>query len=169
MEHQTRYLNSLKICLVCSHGGHLVEMLRLIEAFEGRNYILITQRRKYSIKLPGASKVYIIPYLVPNFKYKYGSILFILINLIIETFAELIILLKERPDVFISTGSEIAIPIFYMAKLLGKKVVFVESLCRIDELSVSAKVLYPIVDLLLVQWKSLLVKYPKAQYKGRIV
>ena len=161
--------NRLKICLVCSQGGHLTEMMRLREAFEEHVYILITQKRKYSVRLPGASAVYLVPCLIPNFKHRYISRLFLIINLIMNIIAEFIILLKERPDIVVTTGSEIAIPISYMAKSFRKKIVFIESLCRIDELSVSAKILYPIVDLLLVQWQSLQKKYPKARYEGRII
>ena len=162
-------MNSLKICLVCSHGGHLIEMLKLTEAFKGHRVFLVTQKREYSVTLHDIHKVYLIPYLVPDFHHKYISRLFLLVEMIIETLFELIILLKERPDIVISTGSEIAIPIFYMAKILRKRVIFIESLCKVNELSSSAKLIYPIVDLLLVQWEPLLKRYSKAKYVGRVI
>ncbi|MFX1517989.1 MAG: PssD/Cps14F family polysaccharide biosynthesis glycosyltransferase [Promethearchaeota archaeon] len=159
----------LKICLVCSHGGHLMQMLSLKEAFRGHDFFLVTHKRRYSVPLDDIPKVYLIPYLFPDFQHKYISRIVLFVDMVMETLAEFIILLKERPDIVISTGSEIAIPIFYMAKSLRKKVVFIESLHRVSDLSGSAKIVYPIVDLLLVQWESLLERYSKAIYVGRVI
>ena len=53
---------------------------------------------------------------------------------------------------------------------LGKtKIIYVESICRVETLSMSGKILYHIADHMLVQWQSLLTKYPKCQYIGRVV
>jgi len=146
-----------------------MEMLRLKEAFIGHSFFLVTHRRRYSMPLDDIPKVYLIPYIYMDFQRKYISKLLLFIDILIESFFELAVLLKERPDVVISTGSEIAIPISYMAKCLGKKVIFIESLHRVNELSGSARVIYPIADLLLVQWESLIDKYAKVKYAGRVI
>lgn len=49
------------------------------------------------------------------------------------------------------------------------KIVYVESICRVETLSMSAKLLYNFADSLLVQWPELTLKYPKCQYIGRLV
>ena len=51
----------------------------------------------------------------------------------------------------------------------GVKVIYVESICRVETLSLSAKLLYYLADHLLVQWPSLQAKYPRTQYIGRLV
>jgi UDP-N-acetylglucosamine:LPS N-acetylglucosamine transferase len=80
------------------------------------------------------------------------------------------ILRRENPDIVISTGSEIAIPVFYTAKLLRIKTMFIESLCRVEEPSLSGKIVYPVSDVFLVQWKQLLPKFgKKAQYWGNVL
>ncbi|MCK5494657.1 MAG: capsular biosynthesis protein, partial [Candidatus Omnitrophica bacterium] len=81
------------------------------------------------------------------------------------------ILIKERPDVIISTGGgEIAVPFSYIGKLLGAKVIFIETLARITAPSGGGKLVYPVADLFLVQWESLLQKYGnKAKYWGKII
>jgi UDP-N-acetylglucosamine:LPS N-acetylglucosamine transferase len=80
------------------------------------------------------------------------------------------ILWHEKPDLIVSTGSEIAIPVFYIAKLLGIKTIFIESLCRVEEPSLSGKIVYPVSDVFLVQWKQLLSKFgKKAQYWGNVL
>jgi UDP-N-acetylglucosamine:LPS N-acetylglucosamine transferase len=80
------------------------------------------------------------------------------------------ILHKERPHVIVSTGAEIAIPVFYTAKLLRIKTIFIESWCRVNKPSIAGKIVYPIADVFFVQWKQLLKKYgKKAKYEGAVI
>lgn len=81
------------------------------------------------------------------------------------------ILIKEKPDLIVSTGGgEIAVPFSYIGKLLGAKVIYIETLARIRAPSGGGKLVYPVVDLFLVQWESLLQKYGnKAKYWGKII
>jgi hypothetical protein len=63
-------------------------------------------------------------------------------------------------------------PICYVAflyKLLGlldADIVFVESFCRVQHLSITGKLLYHIADRFIVQWPSLARQYPRAEYLG---
>jgi len=79
------------------------------------------------------------------------------------------IFFKEKPDVIITTGGGIAIPISFLGKLMRKKIGFIESSSRVKTPSLTGKILYPIADLFLVQWKCLLKRYgKKARYEGRV-
>ena len=150
----------IKICLVCSHGGHFAEMMQLIKAFENHNYFFATYRSEATKNLENA---YFLEFKDWDLKGKVlqikniGKVLFILI--------------KERPNIIVSTGGgEIAVPFCYIGKLLGSKVIFIETLARITTPSGGGKLIYPISDLFLVQWESLLSKYgSKAKYWGRII
>ena len=80
------------------------------------------------------------------------------------------VLREQRPDVVVSTGSEIAIPVFYLAKLLGMKTVFIETCSRVQMPTGTGRLVYPISDVFLVQWPEMLSSYgPKAQYKGGLL
>lgn len=80
------------------------------------------------------------------------------------------ILLHEKPHLIVSSGSEIAIPFFYLAKLLPVKTLFIESCCRVATPSSTGKMVYPVADVFLVQWRQLLNSYgPKARYEGGIL
>jgi len=146
----------MKICLVCSHGGHLTEILQLKEAFEGHETFFITYDSPRT----------------QSFEHKY-----LLQNidtnplLMVRAFlSTLRILLKEKPKLIVSTGSEIAIPAFYLAKLLGIKTIFIETWTRFIEPSGTGRVVYPVADVFLVQWERLLDKYgKKAKYEGAII
>lgn len=161
----------MKVCLVCSPAGHLTEMLELKDAFHSHEFFLMTYEEKF-LNLPkNIRKIYFIKNLL------IGSVDTNLINklllffaqMLMATIKEFIVLLKERPTIIISTGSEIAIPIFYMGKVLGKKVVFVESVCRVCDFSGTGKIVYPIADEFFVQWEKLAKKYKKARYEGSII
>lgn len=160
---------SLKICLVCSHGGHLTEMLRLMDAFEGQKAFLITYDEKTTRGVRTANPIrnYLIK--IRNTKIFQLNFFQFLLHMIYITLEELKIFLKERPDIIVSTGSEIAIPICYLGKFLGKKIIFIESLSRVNDLSRTGKLIYPIATLFLVQWNHLTTKYKKARYEGRVL
>ena len=72
-------------------------------------------------------------------------------------------------------GPGTCVPICISALLLGilgiKKViiVYVESICRVEHLSLSGKILFHLSDYFIVQWPTLKEKYPKSVYLGRIV
>ena len=151
---------TLKLCLVCSPGGHLAEMERLLPAFEGKDYFFVTHGSQYSRHL---SRAYLIPYRQGYIRERITWLTTILVALRI--------LLKERPDVVISTGGgEIAIPFCYAGKLLGARVVFIETLARVTTRSAAGRLIYPIADLFVVQWQSLLKLYGnKAQYWGNVL
>ena len=83
-------------------------------------------------------------------------------------FRSLYIMLKESPDVVIATGALITFPFCFYAKLLGKKVVFIESFARVHDTSLTGRIVYKFADLFIVQWESLLKCYPDAVYAGSI-
>ena len=79
--------------------------------------------------------------------------------------------MKEKPDIIVSDGGgEIAVPFCYIGKILGSKIIFIESLAKITTPTAAAKFINPIADLFLVQWKILLNKFgKKAKYWGSIL
>ncbi|XP_078416950.1 UDP-N-acetylglucosamine transferase subunit ALG14 isoform X2 [Cetorhinus maximus] len=57
-------------------------------------------------------------------------------------------------------------------RILGMKktlIIYIESICRVETLSLSGKILYNLSDYFFVQWSTLQEKYPKAIYLGRLV
>lgn len=145
-----------KICLVCSYGGHLTQILNLMNAFKDNEVFFITYNserakalkyRKYLLENIGLSPV----------------------RMFSSFFKFLKIFMKENPKVIISTGSEIAIPAFLLAKILGIKTIFIESVSRIRNLSGTGKFVYPIADLFFVQWEQLAKQYKKARYAGGLI
>ena len=147
----------MKIALVCSFGGHLTELQAISEAFEGHETFYITYenfrtreitKRKYLMESIDTD-----PWMMTKAFVRIGTIM-----------------LKERPDVVVSTGSEIAIPAFVWARLLRAETIFIESWCRVSTRSKTGRIVYPLSDLFLVQWPELIDKYgDKAKHEGAVL
>lgn len=146
----------------------MTQALRVLEAFERHDCFAVIQDfpTVHNIQLKGFRKTYQLP-LWLQYSWPAGVIL----TLIWNSFLLFGILLKERPKVLFSTGAEIAIPAFYLAKVLFRtKLIFLESLTRIEKPSLTGKWLYPITDLFLVQEPDLLPFYgPKAVFQGNLL
>lgn len=99
---------------------------------------------------------------------KKESALFIIPRLAVCTIQSFFVLLRARPNVILSTGPGIAGPISIWGKLFGKKVIFVESWCRVTSESWPGKLLYPIADRFYIQWPEEKKNYPKGIYVGRL-
>ncbi len=149
----------MKICLVCSHGGHLTEMLQVMKAFEGQEVFFATYHSSREEELKGIAKVYSME--------NVGTNIFRMLRCVPWA---LRILWKEKPGVIISLGAEIAIPFFFLSRLLRIKTVFIESWCRVTSPSRTGRIVYPVSDVFLVQWEQLLQVYgSKAEYHGAVL
>ena len=146
-----------KIGLICSAGGHFTEMLQLWEAFESHPVFLVTYTEKTTVNLKNAY------HLVNIARSPYAFI--------VGLIKILRIFIKERPDILFSTGSEIAIPSFYLGKFLFRaKLIYLECSAQVYQASLTGRCIYPITDLFLVQWEPLLKRYGgKAKFVGGLI
>ena len=78
------------------------------------------------------------------------------------------ILRKERPDLIISAGAAPAVPFFFIGKMMGAKLIYIETFDRINKASLSGKLCYKISDLFIVQWEQMKEVFPKAVYYGSL-
>jgi len=147
----------MKICLACSAGGHLSEMLQLKEFYNKYEHYFVTFKRADSKSLSNNEKVHFIARPGRN-----------PVATIINFFQSLNLLLKEKPDLVIATGADVSVFSCIWGKLLGKKIVYIESFCRPSKPSISGRIVYPFSDLFIVQWKEVWKYYKKAKFGGSI-
>mmetsp|Transcript_19466 Transcript_19466/g.48496 ORF Transcript_19466/g.48496 Transcript_19466/m.48496 type:complete len:184 (+) Transcript_19466:214-765(+) len=83
-------------------------------------------------------------------------------------FALWLVGIQVQPDLVLVNGPGTCLPIAVSAFFFriigwktGTKIVFVESFCRVNSLSLTGKLLYPIADLFAVCWEQLQEKYPR--------
>jgi len=77
--------------------------------------------------------------------------------------------IKERPDVVITTGSLPLAITCLCAKLFGAKIAWIDSIANIERFSLSGQMIRPFADLFLTQWAQLAEKYTDVEYAGALV
>ena len=150
---------SKKIALVCSSGGHLFQLYSLKEFWQDKDRLWISFPTPDAQFILKDEKVFW-AYYPTNRNIR---------NLVKNLFFAWNILKKEKPEFVISTGAGISVPFIFAAKIFSITTIYIESLTRTKSLSLSGKMVYPIVDKLFVQWPELTQKYKKAQYAGDVM
>lgn len=149
----------MKVALVCSHGGHFTETVQILDAFADHDIFFATYHSSREEDVRAIAPAYFTDNIGASYR-----------RMFLAFFWALDVLRREKPDVVVSLGSEIAIPFFVWAKLLGIRTLFIESWCRVENLSKTGRLLYPIADEFWVQWPQLQsVGGSKARYKGSVV
>lgn len=151
-----------KIMFICSAGGHLTEILKIDSIFKKYNYILVTEKNKISTKLKNK---YNIEYLMYGSRYYPFKYLFIFT---FNFFKSIYLFIKHNPDLIYTTGAHTCVVICYLAKLCKRKIIFVEVFDRINNPTLSGKLVHKIADVFIVQHKELLKEYKNSKYIGGI-
>ena len=152
----------MKVLFIASTGGHLTELLQLKSLFEVTDFSLITEKTKSTLSLRElyGKKV---DYLVFGTKDHLLSYPF---KFFWNVLKSIYLYVKIHPKFIITTGTHTAVPMCYIGKLFGSKIIFIETMANTKTKTLSGKMIYPISDLFIVQWESLLKEYPKAVYGG---
>ncbi|XP_010948724.2 UDP-N-acetylglucosamine transferase subunit ALG14 isoform X2 [Camelus bactrianus] len=181
---------SLSLLVVAGSGGHTTEILRLLEslsdAYTPRHYVIadsdeMSARKINSFELNRADRnpsdtfpQYCI-HCIPRSREVQQSWLSTVLTTLYSTWLSFPLTHRVKPDLVLCNGPGTCVPICVSALLLGilgiKKViiVYVESICRVEHLSLSGRILFHLSDYFIVQWPTLKAKYPKSVYLGRIV
>ena len=148
----------MKLCLVGSSGGHLTHLYMLKPFWNGKQRFWVTFDKEDARSMLAGETVYHCHY-PTNRNVK---------NLIKNTWLAWKVLRLERPDLIVSSGAAVAVPFFYLGKLMGAKLIYIEVFDRIDKPTLTGKLVYPIADRFIVQWEEQKQVYPKAMNLGSI-
>lgn len=148
----------LKVCLVGSSGGHLTHLYMLKPFWKNKNRFWVTFDKEDAKSMLENEKVYPCYYptnrsikaLIKNLKVAYK------------------VLKKEKPDLIISSGAAVAVPFFYIGKIMGAKLIYIEVFDRLDKPTMTGRMVYPITDKFIVQWEEQRKVYKKAINLGSI-
>lgn len=181
---------SLGLLIVAGSGGHTAEILRLVGSLSGayspRHYVIaesdeMSAKKIHSLELARAqndsttehTEYYL--HRIPRSREVRQSWLSSVFTTLYSIWFSFPLVHRIKPDLVLCNGPGTCVPICVSALLLGilgiKKViiVYVESICRVETLSLSGKILWHLSDYFIVQWPTLKEKYPKSVYLGRIV
>src|SRR4030042_3475460 len=150
--------NAFRIAIACSAGGHMVQARQLEPVYTKYDHFYFTVSGEIADKMRKTTRVRSIPNI-----FRFNPLSWIS-GMILSAGIALI----ERPDIVISTGSGVTVFFCIFTKLLGAKLVFIESMAKVEKPTITARMLYPFTDLFIVQWSNLLEFFPKAIYVGRL-
>lgn len=150
----------IRICFAASSGGHYEQLMMLKPLMEKYDSFVITEKTDYSANVKDQKTYY-----MNQVNRREKDFIWRIIQ---NAFLSLKIYLKEKPDVVICTGVLAMIPICLISKLMGKKLIYIESFAKVTSPTETGKLLYKYADQFYVQWESMKEFYPNAIYLGGI-
>jgi UDP-N-acetylglucosamine:LPS N-acetylglucosamine transferase len=145
--------------LVCSCGGHLLQMMALRDAWEGFPRVWVTFDKPDSNSLLRGERVV----------HAYGPTNRSFRNFLRNLKLAWRVLGELDPAAMMTTGAGLAVPFAWIGRLRRIPIVYVESFTRIDRLSLSGRLIAPIASRLYVQWPELAQADPRTRYAGHIL
>jgi len=157
----------IRLLVILGEGGHTKEMLTLVDMLGddiAYGYIVIEDDEvsEHKIRRPGPV------YRVRRPRDKAHHLLWDTLKTLHSGWQALRVLLRFRPQAVLSSGPSVAVPACVLARILGCRVIFVETGSRVSALSTTGRIIYRVAHLFFVQWPELESRYPKAIYAGRL-
>jgi len=150
---------TLKICLTASAGGHLSQLMKLASAWEGQNVFYVTTAQVIHQSMQQSGKVYVVGECNRQHPLRVMAVLIRCMRIV----------LREKPEVVISTGAASGCIMCILGKLLSAKVIWIDSITNVERLSLSGRLVRYFANLVLVQWPDLVEKNTKVEYFGAVI
>ncbi len=146
------------LLLVCSTGGHLLQLVALREAWEPFTRAWVTFDKSDARSLLRDERV----------TFAHGPTNRSLRNLLRNLLVAWRVVGEVRPRAVLTTGAGVAVPFAWVARLRGATVVYVESLARIEGPSLTYRLIAPIATKRYVQWPELAESLRGARFAGNV-
>lgn len=149
--------------LVCSTGGHLLQLLALREVWEDRERVWVTFDKSDARSLLRGETV-----VVASGPTNWSFGLRALGNHMRNVRLAVRLARSLRPGVVLTTGAGLAVPFAWIGRLSGARVVYVESLTRVEGPSLACRLIAPVAQRVYVQWPSLAEALPGSRFVGNV-
>jgi UDP-N-acetylglucosamine:LPS N-acetylglucosamine transferase len=150
----------MRVLIVCSSGGHLAQ-LHCLDAWWSRHERTWVTFDKADARSLLKDERVVWGHHPTNRNVK---------NLLKNGLLALKVLSRDRPDLIVSNGAGIAVPFFWLGKLLfGCTTVYVEVYDRIDSPTLTAQLVQPVLDKMVIQWEDQRTFYPDAEFLGGVL
>ena len=153
-----------KVMFISSTGGQFNELMQLKPLFDKYDYHIITEKDTMtsSYKEEYKNKISYLLYGTRSHLFKY------FFQFTYNCIKTIFLYIKHRPKVIITTGTHTAGPMCYLGKIFGSKIIYIETFANKNTKTATGRLIYPIADLFIVQWKEMLEIYPNAVLGGSI-
>jgi len=146
------------LLLVCSSGGHVLQLATLRAVWQDRSRVWVSFDKSDVRSLLGGERVV----------FAYGPTNRSIGNLVRNLGLAWRVVRIVRPKVILTTGAGVAVPFAWIGRVLGARIVYVESFTRIDGPSLSCRLIAPVADRIYAQWPELSRRLPRARYAGNL-
>lgn len=165
------------VFFACSEGGHFAQMMALNQLFGQYHSVLVTDNYRANKEMPALQNIEEIAFVggiadsrKENAKNSHNDSRLTYLKGYLKLFGQCFkVLNKYKPRVIVSTGSNVAVPLFWFGKFFGSKLIFIETRAHVYNKSLTGKLVGGISDVVIVQWKEMLDVYKKAEYYGVLV
>lgn len=147
------------VLMVCSTGGHLLQLLRLKPWWQRMKRTWVTFDKQDGRSFLKDEQVVWAHHPTTRNLFNAARNLLLAFRL----------LRRQRPELVISNGAGVAFPFFIAARLMGIKTAYVEVCDRIDSASLTGRMCYPLSDLFFIQCEEQRAFYPRAIMIGRLL
>ena len=168
-------LNNI-VMFACNQGGHFSQMMALSELFGKYDSVLVTDNVRATKDMSALKYIDNIVVMKgessrrKDVKKEENANRWSFLDVYIQMLFESRKIWKQyRPKVIISTGSNIAVPLFLIGKLHGSKIIFIETRAKVYARSMTGILVRKLADRIFVQWPEMLKLYPEAIYCGTLV
>lgn len=167
--------SSVSTMVVLGSGGHTMEMVKLIDHLNWNRYKPIHFVVSYgdnmsSNKIPKDLRTNCKIHSIQRSREVGQSYLSSTVSFAMAFLDSLKVVWRCRPELLICNGPGTCLPLCLCVKLLSNCVIiYVESFCRVEKLSLTGAILYRFADHFIVQWPQLRSKYPRSKYLGVLV
>ncbi len=151
-------MKQVKILLAATGGGHLTQGLKLFGNLPETELVVFSE---------ASGRLGYLPCKTYSYRRPFNHFLPTMTLSFLKSFYAIC---RERPDWVVSTGAECGTAAIIAAKLLRRKTIFVETSSRYRSKTMSARIVYPLVNHFYVQYpESLKLFGPKAEYIGGVL
>jgi len=147
------------VLLVCSSGGHLLQLRSVAAAWSGLSHTWVVEDTPDTRSVLAGEPARFLAPVVPRD----------LRGAIRNAFLARKLLRELRPQVVVTTGAAIAVPFAWLARASGVRVVYIESITRIERPSLSCRLVAPVASRVYVQWPELVEHVHNARYAGAVL
>ena len=145
-----------ELLLVCSSGGHLLQLLALRDAWEPFSRVWVTFDKSDARSLLAEERTV----------YAHGPTNRSVKNLFRNLWLSWRVVGRVRPRVVLTTGAGVAVPFAWVARLRGARVVYGESFTRIERTSLSCRLVAPADERIYAQGAELTRDVRRPRYRG---
>jgi UDP-N-acetylglucosamine transferase subunit ALG13 len=152
----------LKLCLAASGGGHVRQLLDLEPVWSRHDAFFVTEDTALGHSVAAKHRTHFVAHVAVG-QAKLGKPL-TMVRAALRNFVQSArAILRERPDMLISTGAGAVFFALLWARLIGARVVVIDSFARFDKPSLFARIAAPLAHELVVQSAPLGRIFPRAK------